>query len=169
MIATTTIAYIALFVASGLTDVFTMRIPNVLVGALVVLFALACLVWPPQSILVGHVVPAIAVFVLSAGLFFLGKFGGGDVKLLSAAVLWMGMAQLGPFLLALAAYGLAAILVFAVFRRQVVAALAWTEVRIGRAVPLPLSLESGRAIPYGVVIAAAALTVSPGVLVGGQG
>jgi hypothetical protein len=78
------------------------------------------------------------------------------------------MAHLGPFLIALAVYGMIAVLIFAVFRSQVTTALAWTGAQIGRAIPVPASLETGKSIPYGVVIAAAALSVGPGVLGGFQ-
>jgi prepilin peptidase CpaA len=166
VIAALTIVFAGLFIASAVTDILYLRIPNAFVLALVALFAAACIVMPPKSILMGHVAPAVVVFALMAGLFYLGKLGGGDVKLLSAAVLWIGLAKLGPFLIALSLFGALAILVFAVFRTQVAAALAWTGVRLGRAIPAPASLETGKSIPYGVVIAAAALSVGPGALGG---
>jgi prepilin peptidase CpaA len=158
--------FAGLLVACAVTDILHLRIPNVLVVALAVAFVAACIAMPPKSLLFGHVVPAAGVFVLTFGLFALGKFGGGDVKLLTVTVLWTGMAHLGPFLIALALYGAVAVLVFAVFRTQVTAALAWTSTQIGRAVPVPASLETGKSIPYGVVIAAAALSIGPGVLGG---
>lgn len=166
MIAAVTVVYAALFIASAVTDVLRLQIPNAFVGALVVLFVFVCIVSPPKSILWGHVMPAVIVFALAAGVFFLDKMGGGDVKLLTAAVLWVGLPALGPFLIALAVHGAIAILIFAVFRTQVVAALAWTGTRLGRAIPIPASLETGKSIPYGVVIAAAALMIGPG-LTGG--
>jgi prepilin peptidase CpaA len=156
------VAYVALFVACAATDVLWLRIPNMLVLALVALFTLACVLSPPQALLWNHVAPAVAVFALMTVLFVLGQMGGGDVKMLAAAVLWAGFSSLGPFLIALAVYGLGAILIFTVFRTQVAAALAWTGVRLGTPIPVPASLETGKSIPYGVVIAAAALTVGPG-------
>lgn len=166
MIAVLTIAYAGLFIASAVTDVLYLRIPNAFVAALIAAFAIGCVVAPPKSLLIGHIAPAVVVFALTAGLFFFGKLGGGDVKLLTAAVLWMGMAKLGPFLIALAIYGVIAIVVFAGLRTQVAAAIAWTGAKLGRSIPTPVSLETGRSIPYGVVIAAAALSVGPGLLGG---
>ncbi|MBL9096918.1 MAG: prepilin peptidase [Alphaproteobacteria bacterium] len=150
------VGYIGLFIASAVTDVLWLRIPNVLVLALVALFALACVLNPPQALVWNHIAPAVVVFALMTVLFVLGQMGGGDVKLLAAAVLWAGFSALGPFLIALAVYGLGAILIFTVFRAQVAATLAWAGV------PVPVSLETGKSIPYGVVIAAAALSVGPG-------
>ena len=168
MIEALSLTFAGLFVACAVTDILHLRIPNVLVAALAVAFVAACIAIPPKALLLGHVAPAVAVFVLTFGLFALGKFGGGDVKLLTVAVLWIGAAHLGPFLIALALYGAVAVLVFAVFRTQVTAALAWTGSQIGRAVPVPASLETGKSIPYGVVMAAAALSIGPGVLGGIQ-
>ena len=150
------VGYIGLFIASAVTDVLWLRIPNVLVLVLVALFALACVLNPPQALVWNHIAPAVVVFALMTVLFVLGQMGGGDVKLLAAAVLWAGFSALGPFLIALAVYGLGAILIFTVFRAQVAATLAWAGV------PVPVSLETGKSIPYGVVIAAAALSVGPG-------
>lgn len=156
------VAYIGLFVACAVTDVLWLRIPNALVLALVALFAVTSLIAPPEALVWNHVAPALVVFALMTVLFVLGTMGGGDVKLLAAAVLWAGFPALGPFLIGLAVYGLAAILIFTVFRTQVTAAVAWAGAQLGRAVPTPASLETGKSIPYGVVIAAAALTVGPG-------
>jgi len=160
-------AYAALFIACAATDVLSLRIPNVFVGALIALFVFVCIVHPRASIWTAHVAPALVAFVFGAAIFFAGKMGGGDVKLLTAAVLWVGLPKLGFFLISLAIYGMMAILVFSVFRRQVVGVLAWASVRIGRPIPTPVSLETGQSIPYGVVIAAAALMVGPGLNGGG--
>jgi len=157
MMTAVMMAYAALLIACAATDVLTLRIPNILVGAIVALFVFVCVVNPPPSILWAHVMPAAVAFALGAAIFFAGKMGGGDVKLLTAAVLWVGLPKLGFFLISLALYGMIAILVFSVFRRQVVGVLAWTSVRIGHPIPTPVSLETGQSIPYGVVIAAAAL------------
>jgi prepilin peptidase CpaA len=162
------LAFAGLLVAAAVTDILYLRIPNWAVAALLATFVVACIVAPPKAILFAHVAPAAVVFAFTAGLFALDKLGGGDVKFLTAVVLWTGMAHLGPFLIALAVYGMIAVLIFAVFRSQVATALAWTGAQIGRAIPVPASLENGKSIPYGVVIAAAALSVGPGVLGGFQ-
>lgn len=161
--AAVTAAYAALFIASAVTDVLQLRIPNAFVAALVLLFVFVCIVAPPKSIFWAHVAPAIVVFALAAIPFFFNAFGGGDVKLLAAAVLWVGLPSLGVFFISLAVFGLMALFVFAVMRVQVVAALAWAGARLGRAIPVPASLQTGKSIPYGVVIAAAALINGPGV------
>ena len=45
------------------------------------------------------------MFLLGAGLFALGLFGGGDVKLIAAMALWTGFADLARFLLVMGAAG----------------------------------------------------------------
>ena len=85
-----TMAYAALFIASAVTDVMELRIPNALVVALVLLFVLACVVAPPKSIFWTHVAPAAVVAALAAIPFFFDKFGGGDVKLMGAIGAWVG-------------------------------------------------------------------------------
>ncbi len=168
MILALNLIFFGLLVVCAIADILHLRIPNVLVAMLLAAFVVGCIAVPPKALLFDHVAPAAVVFALTFGLFAFGGFGGGDVKLLTVAVLWVGAAHLGSFLIALALYGAVAALVFAVFRTQVVAALAWTGAQIGRTVPVPASLESGKSIPYGVVIAAAALSVGPSVWGGVQ-
>ena len=165
MIAAVTIAYAALFIACAVTDIMQLRIPNVLVAALLALFVVVCILSPPESpesIVWNHIAPGLVVFILAAIPFYFDKLGGGDVKLLGATAMWVGVGSLGVFFISLALYGALAILVFSVFRHRIVALLAWASERLGRAIPAPASLLTGNSIPYGVVIAAAALTVGPG-------
>lgn len=156
-----TVGYAALLLACAVTDLLWLRIPNLLVLALVLLFGVMCLVAPPVGLLWNHLVPAVVAFVLAAGLFFWGKMGGGDVKMLAATMLWVGAPALPPFLIALAIYGAMAIVIFGVFRTQCADILAWASVQVGRDITVPASLKTGKSIPYGVVIAAAALSIGP--------
>jgi prepilin peptidase CpaA len=156
-------AFAVLLIACAVTDFLWLRIPNVLVAALIVLFAIAAWIAPPASLLMGHIVPALVAFALSAALFFWGKLGGGDVKLLGAAVLWIGMAKMGPFLIALAIYGAIAIIIFGYLNAQAGNLLVQVGAHIGRVIELPASLKTKRSIPYGIVIAAASLSIGPAI------
>ena len=60
------VAYWALFIACAATDFLWLRIPNLLVLAIVALFALACVIAPPLALVWGHIVPAIVAFALAA-------------------------------------------------------------------------------------------------------
>ena len=86
---------------------------------------------------------ATAVFVAGAVAFRFRLLGGGDVKLIAAAALWLGAAALGPFLLATALAGGALAVGFLLARH------ARRE-----------GLAAG--LPYGIAIAAGGILVSAG-------
>jgi prepilin peptidase CpaA len=147
-------AVVALFAAilgmALVTDVQSLRIPNRLCAALVLLypahlFAGGALVNAPTAVLV-------ALAVLAAGLlpFARGWMGGGDVKLLAATSLWMGPDAILPFLMVTALIGgVLAAMMISRFRFPVVRAaetVGLTEVG---------DLLMGKAIPFGVAIALA--------------
>lgn len=71
-------------------DLRRFRIRNVAVAGLVLLFGLDCLVGSRTALLLPHVVFAAACFAALAVMFALGAIGGGDAKLLTAALLWVG-------------------------------------------------------------------------------
>lgn len=150
--------FMALALACALTDIWVMRIPNVLVGLIVILFAGYALSLGKQDVLMANIVPAIAAFLLAFPLFVLGKFGGGDVKLLAATVLWVGSPNLGPFLLFLGLFGFLSIILFVVLRSGLMLSLEWTAHKAGVALAMPKSLRQSSMLPYGTVIAAAGIT-----------
>ena len=80
--------------------------------------------------------------------------GGGDAKLLAAAALWLGFDQLVPFLAYVTIFGGALALLLLAYRRCPPARL-----------PLPdwaARLHAkGEGMPYGVAIAAGALSIYP--------
>ena len=81
------------------------RIPNTIVYAIVAMFAVGAIfnfAWPA---IVWPVLAGVAMFLLGAGLFAFGLFGGGDVKLIAAMALWTGFADLPRFLLIMGAAG----------------------------------------------------------------
>jgi prepilin peptidase CpaA len=137
------------------TDLLTMTIPNKLSIALAATFFVVALAaglgW--QDIVV-HVGVGVAMLLAGIALFAVGVIGGGDAKLLAAASLWLGLTPLVPFLAYVAVFGGALAL----------AILAYRSVPAG-ALPLPdwaARLHAkGEGIPYGVAIAAGALTVYP--------
>ena len=94
-----------LFAASMVWDLRSRRIPNAVPLALLGLFALyavAAEAGLPGPLWV-HV--AIGAVLLAAGftLYLSGRFGAGDGKLIAVAGLWIGPADLGLFLLGMAA------------------------------------------------------------------
>lgn len=85
-------------------DIRHLRIRNDFCLAILLLFL-------PVPIVIGfsetlpHIISAALIFVVTAGLFFMRLFGGGDAKLLAVLALWLTPAQLPPFLMVMAIMG----------------------------------------------------------------
>ena len=137
-------------------DLITMTIPNLISLALVASFAVLALVLTPGSAIIGwHFAVGFGVLVLTFALFAFRLLGGGDAKLAAAIALWIGPADLLPFLLytAIAGGGLAiAILLFRTFPLPLFALRQDWIVR--------LHTPKGD-IPYGIALAAGAMLVYP--------
>jgi prepilin peptidase CpaA len=145
-----TLAFVALLLAAAITDVLRLRIPNLIPLALLGGFALLIAIGEVAEPL-GHLAAMLIVLALLLPLFAFGMLGGGDVKLLAAAALWLGLADLPLLLLLVGIIGG----IFAAF---------WLPLRwlLSRAVPadrLPPSLQLKAALPYGVPIGIVALVL----------
>lgn len=137
------------------SDLLTMRIANSVSLGLAAAFLLVALIagMPVQDMLL-HLAVGAGLLVAGMLLFSLNLLGGGDAKLLAAAALWIGYDQLGLFLFSVTLFGGALALLLLAYRRLPAAALplpAWA-VRLHTA---------GGGMPYGIAIAAGALTVYP--------
>lgn len=154
-------AFAALMIAAAIEDFRRLIIPNALTLALLVL-------WPPYLAGAFSLVGALGalgcaaiVFVVGALCFARGLIGGGDVKLLSAATLWVGPAQTPALLLVTGLVGgaLALLLLLppgarvAQFGRSLLGRALGSDVT-GAMAARPIQ------IPYGIAIAAAALIVT---------
>ena len=142
------------FAASS--DLLTMTISNRLSLALAGSFF-------PLTIVIGMSLPAIGMHLAAAalvlavcfGFFSMGWMGGGDAKLAAVTTLWFGFEYLLDYLIYAALFGGALTLLLIQFRK----------------LPLPEALarqswilrlhETGGGVPYGIALAAAALTVYP--------
>ena len=146
----------ALVIVAGLKDLTTMKIPNWISGLLVLAFF-------PAAMLVGLSLPAIGIHVAIAvtalliglGLFALNLLGGGDVKLMAAACLWLGLSGSGVFVLATAVVG-------GLFSLALLAGRVWLQPYVGAGPGWIVRLMEPKGhIPYGVAIAAGALVAWP--------
>ena len=54
-----------------------------------------------------------------------------------------------------------AVVLFGYLNAQVGGLVLWTGAYLGREIPLPASLKTNKSVPYGMVIAAAALSIGP--------
>lgn len=143
------LAFVVALLDAALGDLRRLRIAN-----RVPLILLAAFV--PYALSIGmdggawlaHLGAGVVCFILAAGLFAAGVWGGGDAKLLPAVALWAGAEALPRLLLVM---GLAGGLV-------ALATLAARHAAAGRA-PLPRQPQAPYApqVPYGIAIAAAGL------------
>jgi prepilin peptidase CpaA len=146
----------AMMAFAATSDLFTMTIANRVSIILVAGFGiLAILTGAGAADLLSHVAAAAAVLAVVFFFFTRGWIGGGDAKLASATVLWMGFAHLADYLFYASLFGGALTLLIIYFRavplpRMFVGRL-WAE-RLHRS-------DSG--VPYGIALAAAALIVYP--------
>ena len=125
----------ALAIVAGLKDLTSMKIPNWISGLLILGFF-----------------PAL---LIGMALFALRLLGGGDVKLMAAACLWLGAAGSGVFVLATAAIG-------GLFCLALILARTWLRPYLAdRGGWLTRLMEPKGDIPYGVAIAAGVLVAWP--------
>jgi prepilin peptidase CpaA len=137
----------AMLSIAAIYDASTMTIPNFLTAILALLFPVVAFAahWPVETIALHIGIGALA-FAIGAGLFFAGVMGGGDVKLIAAAAIWLGLPTLWGFLLVTAIAG-GALAAFALVARRVtpegLSEAGWARWLVVRRTGLP----------YGVAIA----------------
>lgn len=146
----------SLVIMAAVSDVLTLTIPNWISIALAAGFGiLAAMVGLPLEAVGSHLLAGLAVLAVGFGLFAARLIGGGDAKLLAAASLWIGWAQLPSFVLVTGIAGGALAIAIVMVRRVplpvVLASHGWVQRLIGA--------KDG--IPYGAAIATAAIMVYP--------
>jgi prepilin peptidase CpaA len=151
MVALAQLVFAASLLGAAAFDLGWRRIPDVLSAGIVAAFAVAAL---SQVIGAGaltwHVAAGVLVFAGGAALFFAGVIGGGDVKLMAAAALWIGWQDLPRFLVLVALLGgVLGVIVLAARR----------ILRNGTAPWLRRAIDNEEGLPYAVAIAGAALLV----------
>lgn len=134
-------------------DLRTLQIPNWISAAAAALFLPAALLsgFGLQGLAV-HYGTGLLIFAVGALLFWRGILGGGDVKLLACAAVWVGWHWLPAYLLAVSLIGgLLALVAFILKRFKHLPAflqsLPWLAPAQG----------DGQPIPYAVAIGGAAL------------
>ncbi len=139
------------------SDLISMTISNRLSFVLMGGFAVLA-IWSGMGLeQVGwHVLAGASVLVVGFAMFAFGWIGGGDAKLAASTALWFGFSyQLVEYLLVSALFGGALTIIMLTYRNFPVPKLlhgqAWA-IRLHRA-------DEG--VPYGLALAAGALTVYP--------
>jgi prepilin peptidase CpaA len=143
----------ALLVCASCFDVLSLRIPNIIPLGVVVLFALQLLVEPGVHAPLDHFLAMAVMLLILLPIYALDMLGGGDIKLLAAVALWLGMQKLAALLILVGIIG-------GMF------ALLWLAVRwlIRRALPdrpLPKSLQAHAPLPFALPITIVAALLFP--------
>ncbi|OYX42317.1 MAG: hypothetical protein B7Z02_12300 [Rhodobacterales bacterium 32-67-9] len=149
-----------LLVAVAYSDLSRMRIPNALSLVAVAVFGLYALIAPPDD-LVLRIAVAGTVFVLGFGAFCLGLFGGGDVKMLSALLLFVPTPTMPLFGFVFSASMLAGIAIVLGLRRLPAAhRLGWKSISGSTGFPMGLSIAmAGLVHPAATILIASRLPV----------
>ncbi|MEO0983080.1 MAG: prepilin peptidase [Pseudomonadota bacterium] len=145
--------FLGLCLYAALHDVATLLIPNWLNALIAALFVPAAIASGLALETFGiHLAVAGGAFAVSVALFYAGVWGGGDAKMLPAAMLWIGPAGVADFLIWMA-YAGGALCVLLLLARRAAPVVAAGEGRIA-------ALEPGAGAPYGVAIAAGAVAAA---------
>ena len=158
LLTATFFAFCLAVIYGALSDAATYTIPNWVSYGLAVLFAVfVALAWQRTPVL-WHLGLGLTVFFICMVFWKLRWLGGGDVKFVGAISLWMGPANILPFLILLSV--LSAILVMALLYAR-----RWNPYLQGKSLPefvkRMIRKAEERAIPYGLPAAIAALIVAP--------
>jgi prepilin peptidase CpaA len=148
-------AFVLIVLAAALSDLIRYRIPNLLVLALIGAFVVLAALHYKETAWLSHV--GAAVICLAAGfvLYQFRQMGAGDVKLLTAVALWIGLGGLIPLLLFVSLSGLFALPLILFARALVAKAQAGNVWKTEWSVPRVLTKKQG--VPYGVAIALGAI------------
>jgi prepilin peptidase CpaA len=150
-----------LLIAAAIFDVTSFRIPNILPGAMLVLFLIFLLAMAISGHAVGwneisgHLMAGGIGLIAGMILFALGLIGGGDAKLFAMTCLWLGWESLLSYAITASIAGGILTLALLWLRRFTL------PLFLQRPWVLRLTDPKG-SVPYGVALAAAALFILPG-------
>ena len=131
---------IPLLIAAAASDLRHLRISNKLSIIALVLFAASCVLLPPDEIL-ARVLCAGLVFVLGFILFAFHIVGGGDVKILSALMLFIPSYSVMLFGYVFSASLLVGITVILLLRKMPLGVGAnWASVQSDNTLPMGISI-----------------------------
>src|SRR5215472_9375323 len=153
-------AVVALLLLACYTDLRSLRIPNpvpIAMAGLFLPFAVATQMSLHDAL--WHLAAGVSVLAAGFAVFAIGlRFGGGDIKLLSALALWCGFGNFLPFFIAMSfAGGAVAALVFLARQTGVPVWLAAHDVHVPA-----FALERSKAyVPYAPAIAIGFISLGP--------
>ncbi len=148
------LGFAALMLIAAIEDLRRLIIPNVLIVSLCLLWPFYILAAPSWLGIAGSLAAAVLVFLVGALAFSRGFLGGGDVKLLAAAVLWAGPGGTPALLVLTGVLGGMLALLLLMPQGAHIAALARAKLGPGEDATKP---DVATPVPYGIAIAAAAM------------
>ena len=141
------------------TDATSLTIPNVVSIVLVALFLPFSYMTMDIDAFLGHGGIAAVVFAIALIFYAFGWMGGGDVKFMSAASLWVGPGLILQFLFNLALIGALVAILILLTRKY---ADLWRGVAAKmNVIAFIIELADARKVPYGIPIGCAALLAIP--------
>ena len=155
------VIYVVILSYAVVSDYVRTIIPNWCSIALVVEFLLFAIVFLTMNDFAWHLLVCVVVFALGIGFYSRGWFGGGDVKLLTAVMLWAGPAKGLIFVLSMSAIGLVMAVGLITFRR--VLKFYPNLLTNSELLRRPVAWVEEGVFPYGIAIGAAALVIGPAI------
>ena len=162
MLSVVWVIFVAIMIAAIVIDLKSYRIPNGLVGALLVMFVTVAaansteMSWMDWM---GHIAAALVVFGAGIFLYALKQMGAGDVKLLSVVALWSGILSLPALLFYVSLCGLVGMVII-LGLRMIAPRLQSSPASPSKS--LPRVLTKGQGIPYAIGIGPGAIIASYG-------
>lgn len=150
------IAFPFLMAYAAASDLLTMRISNRVTGLVVAAFAIYALMSGMALAELGwHLAAGGLTLLVAFGMFARGWVGGGDAKLAAGTALWLGIGHLADYLIVASVLG-GGLTLAILYARSFPLPMATSRL------PFAVHLHDSRTgIPYGIVLAAAALIVMP--------
>ncbi len=150
-------AFLLLVAAAAVFDAWKYIIPNSISIALAVLFVVIA-AWRFEHIAVlEHLGAGALVFAVGLLAFRFNVLGGGDIKMLSAIALWVGLNLLPAFIMAVALFGG----ILALFLLAVRYLMGWAKRAGWISVEPPVVFRPGEKVPYGIAIGAGSAVMLP--------
>lgn len=152
--------YLFLFVLCAVYDFISLKIPNFLVVSIILLFFVTVIVWDGEIQVWIHIAVAVVMLCIGAALFYFDLVGGGDAKLMAAAVLWAGTDFLARYFFIFGISGLIISLLFLLLRPGLEYFALRAQIALKGAKYVPKSLITGTHVPFAVPIAIASVWLS---------
>lgn len=147
-----TALFLAPMLVAIVTDLRSLRIPNLVNAALVLAFPIAALLSPQPIEWWSHLAGGAALLVAGFTMFAFHLIGGGDAKMLAAVGLWFGLDLLLPLVVVITLVGGGVALALLALRSPLV--VVPLAAHLGK---LPGLFEKGGPIPYALAIAGGSL------------